>query len=136
MKLSGWNFDIRTTYDYVYNGQKCDSESNFVAQSYDKEKSSISTTFKGSGRASLEFGNCGSFYSNGRIEVFLNNKKLASALRYENYSINFYYKPKDLLTISTVRYYDMMTIYSFQILCEGKIITRTVLNITLNIILD
>lgn len=124
MKLSGWNFDIRTGNLPVSPGypneHRCNLESNFVAQSWDRVKMSISTAFRGSGRASLEFGNCGSHSSDGRIEVFLNNKKLASALKYENYSINFYYKPQDELKIATTKYYDMMTIYSLQILCKGK----------------
>ena len=121
MQLAGWDVDVNTVLSYHKDG--CGT-SSFVGYR-GNTAGTVSTTFQGFGRASLDFGNCGS-YSNTVINVFVNDTWIASAKQSQkSLRINFYYKPLDELRIVAMNSFSYMVINSLQILCGGKNIKET-----------
>ena len=109
MELAGWDVNMLTDLSsYI---KEC-GNSTFVGykgeQGTDGSEGTVSTRFKGFGRASLHFGNCGSTSAN-FVKALLNDKFIASAFANQNSSVNFYYKSKDELKFITQNYHQQQS---------------------------
>ena len=72
----------------------------------------VTATFKGSGRGTLDFGNC--IYTNGHTNMFLNDKMIAIGVKEKSEVETFEYKRGDVLKIEGV-YGGMIKINSFKL---------------------
>ena len=99
MKRNGWKLDVTHSMTKAYS-RKCGMESWF---GYDRGRAvgSVETTFQGTGKATLNFGNC---YRTGRVIVYLNDKEISRANRNTpRKEVEFEYSKGDVLLIEEVR---------------------------------
>ena len=136
MKAAGWNIHAKSCsksevaaesppypsggYGVCVTFASICKEVTYYAFIYDRGSSNrgdgkLSTTFQGSGRATLDFGNC---YYNGEVVVHLNNVQIGSALPLQkSIVVEFDYKPGDTLAIQEINY-GIIAINSLK-LCGG-----------------
>ena len=120
MMKNGWNVDIEHSntkdwsQDYLVN---CGTHS-FYGYHGAQKVGSVSATFKGSGNATLIFGNC---YKEGFVEVLLNEEQLKQANQEKYKTVAFSYRRGDILKIRGVNI-AIMKLYYFGITgCEGRL---------------
>ena len=95
MKNSGWKFDVSHSKDLRYVGE-CGT-STWYGYKYGPAMGSVTAILVGSGKATLNFGNC---YHGGSVAVYLNQKNIGHADAYTpNQEITFDYSHGDNLTI-------------------------------------
>ena len=98
MERNGWKLNIKYSMTSAYSRQ-CGMDTWF-GYNYGRSVGSVQTTFQGTGKAVLNFGNC---YQSGRVIVYLNGKEISRAhgntLRKE---VEFQYSKGDLLRIEEV----------------------------------
>ena len=121
MMKNGWNVDIEYSntkdwsQDYLVN---CGTQT-FYGYHGDQKVGSVSATFKGSGNATLIFGNC---YKEGFVEVLLNEEQLKQANQEKYKTVAFSYKRGDTIKIREVNT-AIMKLYYFGITgCEGRLL--------------
>ena len=129
MDRAGWKINVETDLSKHSRPNACSNfKGNFGStfRGYKHGSTSngtLTTKFKGSGRASLDFGNCGIF-SRSVIDVFLNDNWVGSANATENSTeINFYYESQDELKIFSNTNNEIMIINSLELLCNGNTIS-------------
>ena len=95
MKNGGWKLDVSNSNDTKYAGQ-CGT-STWFGFKYGYPIGSVTAILIGSGKATLNFGNC---YSHGRVVVYLNQNEIGHADAFmPEKEIAFDYSKKDVLTI-------------------------------------
>ena len=122
MIKNGWNVDIGYSNTNDWSSEypiNCGAQT-FYGYHGDQKVGSVSTVFKGSGNATLIFGNC---YKEGYVEVLLNEKQLMQANQEKYKTLAFNYNPGDELKIREVNT-AIIKLYYFGITgCEGKNLT-------------
>ena len=96
-KDGGWKIDA-PDQNKGY-GQECLKTNTFWGYKHKSEVGSVETTFQGSGKATLNFGNC---YEGGTTKVFLNEREIGKAGRYEYPEVSFNFKKGDTLKLIEV----------------------------------
>ena len=98
MKEGGWRVDGAPEHSNVY-AIYCDVPNTFWGYKYHSATGFVEATFKGSGRATLEFGNC--YHKGGVVKVYLNADEIGVATKLEKSKvINFNYSRGDVLNIT------------------------------------
>ena len=118
MKNNGWAVDVRFSNTHEWNAEYTENCGNHTFYGYhgDELVGSVRTAFKGSGNATLIFGNC---YKTGSVEVLLNTDRLGSASQEKYKTVSFSYKRGDILTIREINT-AIIKLYYFGISgCEG-----------------
>ena len=96
MKKGGWNFDVSHQHTYYKYARECGT-STWYGFKYGYPIGSVTAIFAGSGKATLNFGNC---YASGRVVVYLNEKDIGHAdANTPKQEITFDYSKGDNLTI-------------------------------------
>ena len=99
MKRNGWKLDVTHSMTKSYS-RKCGMES-WYGYNRGTAVGSVETTFQGTGKATLNFGNC---YRTGRVIVYLNDKEISRANRNTpRKEVEFEYSKGDVLLIEEVR---------------------------------
>ena len=80
MRAGGWNVDGAPDQALIWGKALCLEPDTFWGYLHARPVGRVSATFKGSGRATLDFGNC---FKVGRTQVFLNGKRIGSANKKE-----------------------------------------------------
>ena len=123
MMKNGWKVDVMYSNTDDWSSEypvNCGNQT-FYGYHGDHRVGSVSATFKGSGNATLIFGNC---YKTGFVEVLLNNKRLEQANQEKYKTIAFTYQRGDVIKIREVNT-AIIKLYYFGISgCEGRF-TRT-----------
>ena len=101
MRSNGWIIDTSNnipSWQKVFNDRSyCGNANTFYGFKAGWEIGRLSATFKGRGRARLDFGNCA---KRGCTKVFLNNRLIAKVgPKVSSKVITFYYTPGSVLTI-------------------------------------
>ena len=114
MSEAGWTLDVQ---DYGLDAYATDCNSApFWGYKLRNDVGSVSNTFRGSGTATLTFGDC--FLHTGQIKVSLNGEVIAKSTRPNQQEIiEFQYGPGDVLKISEG--YGIIQIFSLHLDCEG-----------------
>ena len=95
MEKNGWDFDITDSNDPKFTAE-CGT-SAWYGYNYGPVIGSLTAIFVGSGKATLNFGNC---YTAGRVTVYLNGRDIAYAVAYTfEQEVTFDYSSGDILTI-------------------------------------
>ena len=98
MEKNGWKLNIRHSMDSAYS-EKCGMDTWF-GYNYGEKVGSVQTTFKGTGKATLNFGNC---YRSGWVKVYLNGKEISRANgNTPRKEVEFRYSKDDILRIKEV----------------------------------
>ena len=121
MRDNGWTIDVSFSNNNDWSDQYHGNCGNNTFYGYhgDSPVGMISATFKGSGNATVIFGNC---YKNGSVVVLLNNNELERALQEKYKTVSFNYTRGDVLTIKEVDT-AIIKLYYFGISgCDGKFI--------------
>ena len=119
MIRNGWKVDVgySSTNDWSTEYSMNCGTQTFYGYHGDHKVGSVSATFKGTGNATLIFGNC---YKEGFVEVLLNNEQLEQANQEKYKTIAFNYNPGDVLKIREVNT-AIIKLYYFGITgCEGN----------------
>ena len=96
MKKGGWFVDDAMEYDNVYSAN-CIGYGAFWGYKLGWAVGSVVASFKGSGRGTLDFGNC---FSDGFTKVYLNGNLISSAGKNQKSKVaNFKYNKGDVLEI-------------------------------------
>ena len=97
MEAGGWILDGAPSQEPKF-AEECGGYETFWAYRYGYPNGNVSATFKGSGHAVLDFGNC---YHQGVTKVYLNGHEIGSASPYQDsVTTSFSYKPGDTLTVT------------------------------------
>ena len=98
MKEGGWRVNGAPEHSNVY-AIYCDVPNTFWGYKYHSATGFVEATFKGSGRATLDFGNCYNF--GGVVKVYLNAHEIGEADKLElSKVISFHYSKGDVLNIT------------------------------------
>ena len=121
METNGWEVSATAGYPSEANNV-CMAGGTWYGFTGGSTIGSISATFIGSGRATLDFGNC---YNNGLVTVYVNEIEVARAS--ETYpeitsvQATFDFTPGDVLRISED--FAIIKLNSLHITCSGRYIT-------------
>ena len=121
MIKNGWNVDTEYSNTDDWSTEypiNCGTQT-FYGYHGDQKIGSVSTAFKGSGNATLIFGNC---YKKGFVEVLLNEKQLKQANQEKYKTVSFSFNRGDILKIREVNT-AIIKLYYFGITgCEGMLV--------------
>ena len=95
---------------------KCGGSNNFWGLAAGEPDGFVQATFRGSGNAILEFGNC--VGPHGATNVYLNGQLIGSAGPHQTSHVNFKYRGGDILRITEVRT-GVIRINSLKLNCQG-----------------
>ena len=113
MTKAGWTLDVQE-YGLDKYAKDCDS-APFWGFNTGNDVGSVSSTFQGSGTATLTFGGC---WNPQQIQVSLNDKVIAKSTKKHQQEIKeFQYRPNDVLKISEA--HGIIQIFSLQLECGG-----------------
>ena len=114
MHENGWIFDVAESMPFRYTA-KC-SKNSWFGFTGDNPVGFVSTIFKGSGKATLNYGNC---YSTGVVKVYVNNflRSKASA-NVKHKMVTFEYSKGDVLKILEINT-AIIKLNSLELDCRG-----------------
>ena len=116
MRREGWEFDL-SERDQRHDSF-CDP-TTFWGYKYGKAIGIVKVSFRGTGNATLKFGQCYSNSDSGVTEVYLNDYKIKSAnFKDGPVTVSFIYRPHDILKLKEL-YTGIIQISSLQLTCEG-----------------
>lgn len=119
MEDNGWSVDVRYSNNNDWSDEyavNC-GKHTFYGYHGDHRVGMLSATFKGSGNATVIFGNC---YKTGYVVVLLNNKELERADQEKYKIVSFNYTRGDVIIIKEVNT-AIIKLYYFGIsACDGK----------------
>ena len=95
MKTGGWNVDGCPDQWEGY-ALRCNNPDTFWCYDSGSAEGYVTATFSGSGKATLDFGNCNS----GISKVYLNNVEIGKAEKQKSKIITFYYNCGDILRLT------------------------------------
>ena len=102
MIQNGWKFDLthagQNPWNLAYKFMRsfCGTSNNWYGWSTLKKEGTLSTVIKGSGKLTLNFGNC---WHLGRVAVYLDKQLMAVAYPKSKKEISLYFKQGSLLEI-------------------------------------
>ena len=119
MEANGWKVNVGSSFNPTY--AKCAGTSTWYGYSSGSTVGSVAASLKGTGRATLNFGNC---FTSGKVIVYLNNKEISRANANQNaIEIVFNFSEGDVLRIDEewdgVRG-GIIKLNSFVVSCSGK----------------
>ena len=98
MERNGWKLNIRCSMTSKFSPQ-CGRDTWF-GYNYAQSVGSVQTMFQGTGKATLNFGNC---YGSGHVIVYLNGREISRANAYQpRIDVEFQYSKGDILYIVEV----------------------------------
>ena len=123
MKAGGWFVDGAPDHDIQllrrYNhptSNHCYNHPTFWGYMKGQSVGYVQATFKGSGKARLNFGNC---VTRGVVKAYLNDREISSAGPTESRKVSFNYEKGDILKI-THESYGIIKIYYLKLMeCDG-----------------
>ena len=117
MSKNGWNIDV-TDINKDYDS-KCRSDLNWYGWGTSGQVGTISTVLKGSGKLTIDFGNC---YKQGEVKVYLDSKLMAAAKKNTNNVVKtFSFNQGSLLEIKDEGPNSVIRLNSITFECTGKI---------------
>ena len=117
MTQAGWVLDV-DPLPWAHGHSKYCDLSTFWGYKKLKPVGTVSTVFKSSGSATLNFGNC---YSSGVTNAYLNRKLISSAGANQEFKVvDFAYKQEDELKLEEVNT-GIIKINALQLTCKGKL---------------
>ena len=127
MEKQGWVFDMSADDRCFFTGERCSTAYGYSGLSYwwrsryggsgrGWTTNSVSTIFRNSGQATLQFANC---YNSGEVKVYLNNSVIAtSTSNGRDTKLKFTFSIGSNVTITTDTY-SIIKLNSFSVSC-GK----------------
>ena len=76
----------------------CERDNTFWGYKYASPIGHVNATFKGSGKATLDFGNC--YDKSGKTVVYLNDQSIAEVGKYGRSTVVCHYKMGDVLKVT------------------------------------
>ena len=141
METNGWVFEnLTSNISYCMPSQstvqeKCGGKNatNWYGWGCGKNVGAISTVLRGSGTATLHYGNC---WNSGMINVYLNNVKISYSLPGTSQRYRFPYNDGYELKIMDEEGNGIINIIDIKFTCKGKSYTNEIPNPILNKFID
>ena len=116
MKDSGWIVFVKADPNKAYGAKRFCGNETFWGYKHGAGIGYVQATFKGSGKARLNFGNC---VTRGVVKAYLNDREISSAGATESRKVSFNYEKGDILKI-THESYGIIKIYYLKLMeCNG-----------------